>query len=265
MLIEDLIKVPSAAIVNSILPKQDIFDATKMNKSDRDYFVRYVKQIRWLYKFDDASIRIKPYEDEEKTYLEAELISIKLKKEFQDYNHNTGNYHRFDARLDRIVDILLRFIPYPILLCAEFNDEIKFYVSHISDSKLDYDKITLDELINTEWINTNEMDGFDIELIDKLQIDNLDKTNVYTFYDDIVTAIIQYNGSKEVGQSVTLTKEEIQEIMDKIKSLEREISNLKIKIRRENNFNEKVELNVKINGLLNEIKKLQGELKNDGV
>ena len=263
MLIEDLIKVPDAAIVNNIVPKQDIFEATGMTKSDKDYFVRYVKQIRWLYKFDDASVRIKPYETEEKSYLEAELISIKLKKEFQEYNHNTGNFHRFDARLDRIVDILLRFIPYPILLCAEFNDEIKFYVSHISESKSDYDKITLDELIYTDWIDVNNLDGFDKELIDKLQIDNLDKTNVFTFYDDMVTAIIQYNGSKEAGKNVNLSAEEIQEIMDKIHKFEREIADLKVKIRREDSFNKQMEYNIEINKLKMEIKILQEELKNE--
>ena len=261
MLIEDLIKVPSAAIVNSILPKQDIFEATGMTKSDKDYFVRYVKQIRWLYKFDDASVRINPFVNDEKSYLEAELISIKLKKEFQEYNHNTGNFHRFDARLDRIVDILLRFIPYPILLCAEFNDEIKFYVSHISESKSDYDKITLDELIYTDWIDVTNLDGFDEELIDKLQIDNLDKTNVFTFYDDIVTAIIQYNGSKEVGQEVTLNSDEIQKIMDDIKVLERKIADLRVAIRREDNFNKKMDYNIQIKELQMEIKLLQEELK----
>ena len=261
MLIEDLIKVPDAAIVNSILPKQDIFNETGMNRSDKDYFVRYIKQIRWLYKFDDASVRIKPYETEDKSYLEAELISIKLKKEFQEYNHNTGNYHRFDARLDRIVDILLRFIPYPILLCAEFNDEIKFYVSHISESKSDNEKITLDEIINTEWINVNDLDGFDEELIDKLQINNLDKTNVFTFYDSIVTAIIQYNGSKEVGQEVTLSSDEIQKIMDEIKLLERQIADLRVKIRRADSFNERLEYNIEINQLQTEIKLLQEDLK----
>lgn len=261
MLIEDLINVPNVAIVNNIIPKQDIFEATGMTKSDKDYFVRYVKQIRWLYKFDDASVRIKPYETEEKSYLEAELISIKLKKEFQEYNHNTGNFHRFDARLDRIVDILLRFIPYPILLCAEFNDEIKFYVSHISESKSDYDKITLDELIYTDWIDVNNLDSFDKELIEKLQIDNLDKTNVFTFYDDIVTAIIQYNGSKEVGQEVTLSSDEIQKIMDEIKLIEREIVDLRVKIRRADNFSERVELNIKIKELQMEIEVLQEKLK----
>lgn len=261
MLIEDLINVPNVAIVNNIIPKQDIFEATGMTKSDKDYFVRYVKQIRWLYKFDDSSVRIKPYEDDEKSYIESELIGIKLKKEFQEYNHNTGNFHRFDARLDRIVDILLRFIPYPILLCAEFNDEIKFYVSHISESKSDYDKITLDELIYTDWIDVNNLDGFDKELIEKLQIDNLDKTNVFTFYDDIVTAIIQYNGSKEVGQEVTLSSDEIQKIMDDIKVLERKIADLRVAIRREDNFNKKMDYNIQIKELQMKIKLLQEELK----
>ena len=261
MLIEDLINVPNVAIVNNIIPKQDIFEATGMTKSDKDYFVRYVKQIRWLYKFYDSSVRIKPYEDDEKSYIESELIGIKLKKEFQEYNHNTGNFHRFDARLDRIVDILLRFIPYPILLCAEFNDEIKFYVSHISESKSDYDKITLDELIYTDWIDVNNLDGFDKELIEKLQIDNLDKTNVFTFYDDIVTAIIQYNGSKEVGQEVTLNSDEIQKIMDDIKVLERKIAEIRVAIRREDNFNKKMDYNIQIKELQMEIKLLQEELK----
>ena len=261
MLIEDLIKVPDSTIVNSIIPKQDIFEATEMNKSDQNYFVKYVKQIRWIYKFDDSTIRIKPYEDEGKSYLEVELISIKLKNEFQEYNHNTGNFHRFDARLDRIADILHRFIPYPIVLCAEFKEEIKFYVSHISESKADYNKITLDKLIGTEWVNTQDLDEFDEQLISKLQIDNLDKTNVYTFYDDIVTAIIQHISSKEVGRKVTIGSDEILEIMDKIKEIRREIADLKVLLRRLDNFSEQVELNIKIKELENEIELLHEELK----
>lgn len=261
MLIEDLINVSSSASVNNIIPKEAIYEATEMNKSDKDYFVRYIKQIRWLYKFDNDTIRIKPYKKEEKSYLEAELIGVTLKNDFQEYNHNTGNYHRFDARLDRIVDILLRFIPYPILLCAEFKDEIKFYVSHISESKADNDKITLDDLISTEWIDTNNLDKYDMELLNKLQIDALDKTNVYTFYDNIVTAIIQYNGSREVGQEVTLSSEEIQEIMDEIKVLERKIADLKVKIRKSDNFSEEVELNIKIKELQMEIELLQEKMR----
>ena len=105
------------------------------------------------------------------------------------------------------------------------------------------------------------MDGFDKELIDKLQIDNLDKTNVFTFYDDMVTAIIQYNGSKEVGQEVTLSSDEIQKIMDDIKVLERKIADLRVAIRREDNFNKKMDYNIQIKELKIKKKSLQEELK----
>ena len=98
-------------------------------------------------------------------------------------------------------------------------------------------------------------------MIEKLQIDNLDKTNVFTFYDDIVTAIIQYNGSKEVGQEVTLNSDEIQKIMDDIKVLERKIADLRVAIRREDNFNKKMDYNIQIKELQMEIKLLQEELK----
>ena len=103
--------------------------------------------------------------------------------------------------------------------------------------------------------------SLDEELIEKLQIDNLDKTNVFTFYDDMVTAIIQYNGSKEVGQEVTLSSDEIQKIMDDIKVLERKIAEIRVAIRREDNFNKKMDYNIQIKELQMEIKLLQEELK----
>lgn len=261
MLIENLIDVPNEVIVNQFIPKNEIFSMADMNNSDKKFFKDYIKQIRWMYKFSEESIRIKPYKTEEKNYLEAELINIKLKDEnFQVYNHNTGNYHRYDARLDRIVDIILRFIPYPTVLSVEFKNEIKFYVSHISESLADFEKITLDEIINTDWIKTNDLDSFDKELINNLQLNNLDKKNIYTFYDSIVSAIIKYNGSKEIGQNIELDSEKIQEIMNKINDLNRKINDLRSKIKKEPNFNKKLEYNIMIKNLEMDVKILQEKL-----
>ena len=82
-----------------------------------------------------------------------------------------------------------------------------------------------------------------------------------TYYDDMVPSIIQYNGSKEVGQEVTLSSDEIQKIMDEIKLLERQIADLRVKIRRADSFNERLEYNIEINQLQTEIKLLQEDLK----
>lgn len=262
VLIEDILNIPKEASVNDIIPKDVLFKEAELNKSDKGEFIKFVKQIRWLCKIDDFTMRIKPYKDDEREYLEMEIINITLKDEFEVYNRNTGNFHRYDARLDRIADILLRFIPYPILLSFEFKDEIKFYVSHIKESLADYDKITLDKLTSTEWIKTSNLTYLDKDFINKIQLENLDFTNIYTFYDDIVTAIIQFKGSKEIGQTVDLDSNEIQEIMDKIKGIDREIADLRVKIKREPNFRDQMDLQLKIRNLQMNKKILQDNLTN---
>lgn len=261
MLIEDLLDIPNNASVNMIIAKKEIYDAAEITKADKSDFTKFVRQIRWCYKIDEDTLRVKPYSDTIRNYPEIEIINIELKEEpFQIYNHNTGNFHRYDARLDRIVDILLRFIPYPILLSAEFKDEIKFYVSHIRESLADSEKITLDEIIKTDWIKTSELTNFDKELITNLQLDNLDFTNTYKFYDSIVSAIIKYNGSKQVGTKVELNTEEIQKIMEQIHEIDRKINDLKVKIRKEPNYNTTVEYNMKIQELKQEKQLLEDQL-----
>lgn len=260
VLIEDILNIPKEASVNDIIPKDVLFKEAELNKADKGEFVKFVKQIRWLYKIDDSTMRIKPYKDDEREYLEMEIINITLKDEFEVYNRNTGNFHRYDARLERIADILLRFIPYPILLLFEFKDEIKFYVSHIKESLADYDKITLDKLTSTEWIKTSNLTDLDKDFINKIQLENLDFTNIYTFYDDIVTAVIQFKGSKEIGQTVDLDSNKIQEIMDKIKGIDREIADLRVKIKREPNFRDQMDLQLKIRNLQMDKKLLQDNL-----
>lgn len=260
VLIEDILNIPKEASVNDIISKDLLFKEAGLNKSDKDKFVKFVKQIRWLYNIDDSTMRIKPYKDDEREYLEMQIINITLKDEFEVYNRNTGNFHRYDARLDRIADIILRNMPYPILLSFEFKDEIKFYVSHIKNSLADYDKITLDKLINTEWIKTSNLSQLDKDFIDKLQLENLDYTNIYTFYDSFITAIIQYKGSKEVGETVELDSNEIQNIMDEIKLIDRQIADLRVKIRKEPNFRDQMDLQMEIRNLKMDKKILQNNL-----
>ena len=60
---------------------------------------------------------------------------------------------------------------------------------------------------------------------------------------------------------MTLSPDEIQKIMDDIKVLERKIAEIRVAIRREDNFNKKMDYNIQIKELQMEIKLLQEELK----
>ena len=231
VLIEELLTIPDECKVNDIIAKDLIFSEGELKSSDKKIFTNYVKQVRWLYSLKKENIGINQYNDDTKEYLEVEIINIVLKE---------------DKKLARIADIVMRIMPYPIVLVFEFKGKIQLFVSHQSESLVDSSKITLDDVISTNWIVFDEMDEIDGILFKDLQLSNLNYSNFYKFYDSIVQKIIKYNGSKSVGREVNLSVEEIKRVNNKIASLESEINNLRINLKKETQPQLIVEINNKI-------------------
>ena len=246
VLIEELLTIPDECKVNDIIAKDLIFSEGELKSSDKKIFTNYVKQVRWLYSLKKENIGINQYNDDTKEYLEVEIINIVLKE---------------DKKLARIADIVMRIMPYPIVLVFEFKGKIQLFVSHQSESLVDSSKITLDDVISTNWIVFNEMDEMDGILFKDLQLSNLDYSNFYKFYDSIVQKIIKYNGSKSVGREVNLSVEEIKRVNNKIASLESEINNLRINLKKETQPQLIVEINNKIRDKLFEKENLINKLK----
>lgn len=265
LLIEELTDIPNNASIEVVISKKDIFEAGRLNKVDRDIFTKYVKQIKWIYKLDDGTLRLKPYHEDNRDYLEIEFININLKSESFHEVKNDNEFNSFSLReegkINRIADIILRFIPYPIVLSFQYNERyIRLFTSHIQDSLVDNDKITLDELISTNWIDTENMNKFAENFFNNIKLDNLNFKNTYTFYDDIIKAIIIYNGEINTGKEINTSVEKIKKINNKISKINLEITDLKNQIKKESQFNKKVDLNMKIKVLNDELIRLKSEL-----
>lgn len=260
MLIDEIFDIPDVALINQNLPKKVISEEAELKKADRDLFTKYIKKIIFLYQLNEDSLRLKPYIGEDRQYHEIEFINLILKEENFTKLEESG--FKEDNKLNRIADILFRFIPNPMVLSFEINNEINLFTSHIKDSLVDSEKITLDDVVSTGWINLSSLTEFDKILFDDLKLDNLTFDNIYTFYDDIISAILKYNGSKEVGVEVNAESDEILEIMAQIEEIEKEIDKLRREIKKVSNFNEKVDINVQIHGLKEEKSKLQEKLAN---
>lgn len=258
MLITEILDIPNNALIDQFIPKQALFEEANSKKSDKELFTKYVKQMRIIYQLNEESIRIKPYLADDRSYYEIEVISIILKDE--NFTKLDNNGFKEDNKLNRIADILFRFIPNPMILSFEINNKLKLFVSHIKDSLTDNEKITLEGMINTEWIDLSSLDEIDNKLVDDLKLDNLDFKNVYSFYDDVISAILKYIGSKEVGSEVNRESDKILEVMNEIDEIDKEIAKLKREIKKESNFNKRLECNIKIHYLNDKLSELQSRL-----
>lgn len=258
MIIDELIDFPNQCRISRTISKKDIYEAANLKSKDKNNF-NIIKQVKICYNFNEDNIRIPPYKTDEKDYDEIQVINVNLNEE------KIKKINLFESKtekkLNKIVKIILRIIPYPIILSMQYKSYIKFFGSHISESKSDSSKITLDEVLSTKWMNYNNLGEFEHDFISKIQIKNLDYTNFFTFYNSYITAIIQYDGALTVGGIVDKSPEEIQEVYRQIELIDKEIRSLEKDLDEETQFNKQMELDMKLDELDKKKEDLQEKLR----
>ena len=93
------------------------------------------------------------------------------------------------------------------------------------------------------------------ELLEKLDFNKAPKTNLFMFYKYYIDLVVSFELLK---YSINKADENI---LEKIKEIENKINSLKKKLKRESNLNEKVEINMKIYKLKEELNNMLKERK----
>ncbi|OWT33794.1 hypothetical protein BGI41_00520 [Methanobrevibacter sp. 87.7] len=264
LIYQNFFNFPDDCKVDCVISKSEIIKEGDLKTSDKNLFTKYVRQIKWCYNFSNDTIRLTEYVDDSKSYEEVQVINVILKDENFDEldnpNYQLKNYFKQDNKIDRIVEIIFKVIKYPQVIVVQYKDNIRLFMTNISNNLIDSTKYTLDEIISTNWINLNNNNRFVKELFNNLNLDNLNFKNAYTFYNSMFDSLIKYNGSLLVNHEVNLPPDQIQVITDKIVELNKKIININNGIKKETQFNKKLEMNIEINKLKNEIKEYEEKL-----
>jgi len=231
------LNIPDSCFVGSTIYKKLFYENAHLSSSDKSLFTDTINKVVWLYCLKPETINIPAYKDEVREYPEIEVIEVILNKEYG---------------LNRIAEIIMRTIPYPMLLIFKLEDKIRFYMAHQRTSQSDSSKNTIEEFISTDWLRN------DSDLFAKLDIKQMRFTNFYTLYSDIVDAISIYNLSAIMPTDDTITGDKARELSAKIEDIEQRIANLRSKLKKESQFNRKMELNIEIKRLEQSKNKLLG-------
>ncbi|MDE4541244.1 DUF4391 domain-containing protein [Thermoanaerobacterium sp. R66] len=231
------LNIPDSCFIGSTIYKKLFYENANLSSSDKYLFTDIINKIVWLYCLKPETINIPAYKDEVREYPEIEVIEVIVNK---------------DYGLNRIAEIIMRTIPYPMLLIFKLEDKRRFYVAHQRTSQSDSSKNTVEEFISTDWLES------DSALFSKLDIKQMRFTNFYTLYSDIVDAISVYNLSTIMPMDDTITGTEARELTAKIEDIEQKIISLRSKLKKETQFNCKMELNIEIKRLEQSKNKLLG-------
>lgn len=235
--IYEFLNIPDSCLIGNTIYKKLFYENADLSTSDKSLFTDTINKVTWLYCLKPETINIPAYKDEVRDYPEIEVMEVLVHK---------------DYKLKRIAEIIMRTIPYPMLLIFKLEDKRQFYVAHQRTSQSDSSMNTIEEFIATNWL------GSDSALLAKLDIKQMRFTNFYALYSDIVDAISIYNLSAIMPTDDSITGTEARELSAKIEDIEQEIVSLRSKLKKENQFNRKMELNIKIKKLERSKNKLLG-------
>lgn len=216
-----MIGLPKSTEFNKRVPKQKFYDNLTVSADLKRFFVEKVKAIYWRNKIAETTINISTGENVN----EIQVFEIKLNGRSID--------DKFLCQIDKE-------IPYHILFLLECEGKYQACIGFKEAVNSGRNAFKVDKYYRTEW-----MDEYELPL-------KLDGLNTDTIYENFVKQIagdrLNVNNDEDLKTSVERNKQ--------IEKLEKQISALQKKIKKEKQFNKQMEMNIELKKLIKDLEVL---------
>ena len=230
--------IPDDCRLGKRIFKKLFHENSQLGATDKKAFKDDINKVIWMFKLEPNSVSIPAFTNDEREYLEVAVLQVDCKTQ---------------KRSSRIAQIIHRAIPYPLMIVFSYESSILISLAHKRFSQSEKGAIVADEFHNSDWIDLTSPSDVQTSFIESLKLTSLPHTNLFAFYGGVIDRMTALDCSRLTGawslkenpQDYALRRESIA----KCRELEAEISGLRAEIKKEEQFNRRVELNVKIKEL----------------
>lgn len=241
--------LPRECRIDSTIFKKVFYENANMNSNDKDIFKNDIDKIILRYSLKEENINVMPYKNDEIDYDEIEIIEVNLV---------SANKCR------KICGIIQKAIPYPLIIVFTIDTKILINTAYKRINKNDEEKNTVEEYVFTSWIDGEDIKENEEMFLKSINIKNLSFTNMYKLYCSFVEKINILNASNLTGDFNNLESkyiEQINKLHEEINYIDDEINKYRNIIKKEVQFNKRMDINMKIKKLETKKNKLIEELK----
>jgi hypothetical protein len=206
----DYFSLPTSTKVQRVIPKNSFDSYT--NSKQKDAFTKDIAKIIWSNKLSTETINLTG-----KDIAEIQIFKIELKEK---------------KDITVLLNVIDKAIPYHIIFIVEFEGSVFVSTSSKHISPLNDDKSVIDWTFKSEWHNKNEM-LYNLNL--KRDLDSV-------FYDFCQQLSLKPNSKNKTINDLVQYNSQISALIKEIEQIKRNIASCK-------QFNKKVELNLKLKQL----------------
>lgn len=227
----DALAIPHSALVDQRITKKLYYENISMNISQKKLFKEELESLQFLYNIAPSTMNIPHFINEEYHYDNIAVIVATLKS------------RKYAAALAEVI----HKVPYPVVLIMNSEDHTLLSLSPKRINRADNTKRTVESSISTDWIDTQNPSEFETLFLESLSLSSMSYENLYKLYEAIIERITALQSSKYVSAFTIPLDATAQRLgLDQIASLQNRMNECRNRLKKADQFNEQMQINIEI-------------------
>lgn len=229
------------------------YDFADINKKEKTAITKYIERMELTYLLTSTTINIQAFITEEYHYEGVMFVTVNLKDGTQEKD------------IKVLEEVIHGTLPHPVVITFSIQNKVLISTCMKRLNKVNKASVVLGTIHQTNWIEEIS-DSVITVFLQSLQLNHLRFNNFYEFYKDIDIVVEAFQNTNTIGVFKIIKEDgerkEQQSLIHQIQEKEQSITKLKGAIKKETQFNKKVELNIKTQHLTKEMENLKSNLRN---
>lgn len=230
-----VLDLPTSSRVDQRVPKKMLLENGAPTAADKRIINEGIEELVWLAALKPTTISVPEYRDEVREYLEIAVLRLTL---------------RAAAKAARLVELVHRAVPYPLLLLTEQGERPGLSAAHKRWSQGEAGKTVLEgDVVDAEW--DTEHDGETWPAFrDALALDKQPRTSLHALYQGWIDTLLAFQAARVTGTFVVAANAEHaavrRDALQECVRLDAEIARLRATATKEKQMARRVELNLEL-------------------
>jgi hypothetical protein len=232
------LKLPAASRVDQRVPKKLLVENGAPTATDKRFIGEGVDELLWLAALKPTTIGVPGYKDDTREYLEIAVLHLTL---------------RSGAKTPRLVELVHRAVPYPVLLVSEQADACGLSAVHLRGSQGEAGKTVLDGTVTSVDWTTGKPDDHEAAFQLAMALDRQPRSTLFSLYQGWIDTLVALQAARVTGSFTITTNTALaaarRDALQEGVRLEQEIVRIRVAAERETQLSRRVDLNMELKRL----------------
>jgi Domain of unknown function (DUF4391) len=237
----DALAIPANARVDQRVPKKLLLEQGAPTAGDKRQIHDGIEELLWVAALKPTNIAVPIFRDEVREYLEIAVLTVTL---------------RSAAKPPRLIELIHRAIPYPLVLVAAQGDTVSLSLAHKRWSHGEVGKVVIEDVRQIQ-LHPDTPEPEEASFLASLAVSSLPARDLFALYEGLLERVAALEAARLTGIFAPPDSVErgsaLWDGLDMHARLRRDLGILRARADKEKQLNRRVELNM-------EIKRLEAEL-----